>query len=112
MDPRKIDRTCLLLAIVGIENQQKNSWRSLDCGGNGYLGVYEGGAGRVAQERGEGGEIRERRYTSSTGTDKGADPVEKGRGVDSAETVRKAPEEDAEKASLPHPHLSLSLSLS
>lgn len=28
----------------------KNSWRSLDRGGNGYLGVYEGGAGRVAQD--------------------------------------------------------------
>ncbi|KYM75505.1 Ras-related protein Rab-14 [Atta colombica] len=57
MDPRKIDRTCLLLAIVGIENQQKNSWRSLDCSGNGYLGVYEGGAGRVAQEGGGREEI-------------------------------------------------------
>jgi len=37
--------------------------------------------------------------------------MEKGRGVDSAETVRKAPVEDAERASLPLPS-SLTLSLS
>lgn len=76
----------------------KNSWRSLDCSGNGYLGVYEGGAGRVA--RGYEGGI----HLAQVQT-KGQTLVEKGRGVDSAETVRKAPQEDAE--SIPSPPLFL-----
>lgn len=80
-DPRKISN---LFVISDSWNREplKNSWRSLDRGGNGYLGVYEGGARRA-------GGIHQSQVRTK------GHPREEGKGADSAETARKAPEEDA-----------------